>query len=77
VEVDVEIWPSGTRFEAGDALRLIIRGTDVYPGAALWRHIDTRNSGAHIVHTGGDFDSYLVVPTIPSVDLRRWESPDV
>jgi predicted acyl esterase len=77
VDVDVEIWPSGTRFEAGDTLRLIIRGTDVYPGAALWRHIDTRNSGAHIVRTGGEFDSYLVVPTLPAAELTRWASPDV
>lgn len=29
VELNVEIWPSGTRFEKGEGLRFIVQGTDV------------------------------------------------
>src|SRR5262249_24832982 len=33
VPLDIEIWPSGTRFAAGEKLRLIVQGTDInrYP----------------------------------------------
>ena len=29
VELDIEIWPSGTKFEKGEGLRFIVQGTDV------------------------------------------------
>jgi uncharacterized protein len=29
VELDIEIWPSGTRFEKGEGLRFVVQGTDV------------------------------------------------
>lgn len=67
--IDVEIWPSGTRFDAGEQLRLIIQGSDVYkypPGIVNVGHSQTRNSGAHIIHAGGQYDSHLLVPVIPS-----------
>lgn len=65
VDVDVEIWPSSTRFEAGQRLRLRLRGNDFYTGAVMSRHIGLRNRGDHIVHTGGTYDSYLTIPTLP------------
>jgi predicted acyl esterase len=39
--VRVEIWPSGTRFNAGERLRLILSGTDIH--APLHKHTDLRN----------------------------------
>jgi uncharacterized protein len=63
--LDIEILPSGTSFEPGDRLRLVVQGTDVhkYPKSAVFaRHEDTVNQGAHIIHTGGRFDSHLLVP---------------
>ena len=78
VAVDVEVWPSGTRFEAGDALEVRIMGSDPYPGAALWRHPTTRNRGTHVVHAGGEWDSQLVLSVlVPEPDAPVWESPDV
>jgi predicted acyl esterase len=66
--VDVEIWPSGTRFEAGESLRVVIQGTDVYrypkPLVAS-RHEHTVNRGRHVIHTGGIHDSHLLVPIVP------------
>lgn len=78
VELDIEIWPSGTRFNAGEALRLTIQGSDPYPGAALWRHLEVRNSGAHLIHTGGQYDSYLILPVLTAAaGSMQWKSPDV
>lgn len=66
VDVDIEIWPSGTRFEAGEGLRLLLRGSDFYTGAVMSRHLETRNNGNHLLHTGGSkYDSFLVIPMLP------------
>lgn len=65
--VDIEIWPSGTRFDAGEGLRLVIQGRDVYdyPKPVMAdRHEDTVNRGAHVLFGGGSFDSYLLVPVV-------------
>jgi hypothetical protein len=69
VPVDIEIWPSGTRFVAGEQLRLVIQGRDVYeypPGIVKMAHSQTRNAGTHIIRTGGLHESRLLVPVIPA-----------
>jgi uncharacterized protein len=69
VPVDIEIWPSGTRFAAGERLRLIIQGSDIYeypPGVVNAGHSQTRNTGTHVIHAGGKYDSHLLVPAIPA-----------
>lgn len=70
VPLDIEIWPSSTLFRAGETLRLLIKGEDIYteipqPGPAVMRHEETRNRGVHVLHTGGAHDSYLLLPVIP------------
>jgi predicted acyl esterase len=71
VAVDIEIWPSSTRFRAGEQLRVVIQGQDVQqeglPNAPFARHERTRNRGAHVIHTGGTTDSHLLIPVIPPV----------
>jgi uncharacterized protein len=65
--LDIEILPSGTGFEPGERLLLAIQGTDVhkYPKPLVFaRHEDTCNRGAHVVHTGGQFASHLVIPVL-------------
>jgi predicted acyl esterase len=65
--VQIEILPSGTRFEAGDVLRLRIKGRDIYnyPKPQLYmRHEDTVNGGTHHIHTGPHADSYLLIPSV-------------
>jgi len=67
VPLEIEIWPSGTRFEAGESLRLIVQGTDIpsHPWAfAQHVHAATVNSGVHVIYTGGKYDSYLLVPVV-------------
>lgn len=69
VAVDIEVWPSGTRFDAGEQLRLIVQGSDVYkypPGIVNMGHSQTRNSGTHVIHAGGPYDSHLLVPVVRS-----------
>ncbi|MDQ6878240.1 MAG: CocE/NonD family hydrolase [Candidatus Dormibacteraeota bacterium] len=68
VPVEIEIWPSGTRFAQGEQLRLLVQAADVQqypPGVVSMAHSVTRNVGAHVIHTGGKYDSHLLVPVIP------------
>ena len=76
VPVEIEIWPFSVRFAAGETLRLIVAGSDIYrreDGAMLPfpLHQQTRNAGTHIVRTGGAFDSAILLPVIPSKDLPQ------
>ena len=69
VPVEIEIWPSSTLFRAGETLRVVVKGMDIYreglPNLPFARHEELRNKGRHIIHAGGDFDSHLLVPVIP------------
>jgi predicted acyl esterase len=70
-EVDIEILPSGTRFLAGETLRLIVKGRDIYnhPKPMLYmRHEETVNLGTHRIHTGGDTASWLLIPVVELED---------
>ena len=65
VPLDIEILPSGTAFAPGETLRLVIQGRDIYryPRPLVQAfHDDSVNHGLHLVHTGGRFDSHLLVP---------------
>jgi hypothetical protein len=67
VPLEIEIWPSSTKFEAGETLQVIVQGSDIYafPGVKHGQlHPNTRNAGQHIVHAGGKFDSHLLIPVI-------------
>jgi predicted acyl esterase len=76
VPVEIEIWPFSVRFAAGERLRLIVAGSDIYPrdeGVMLPfpLHQQTRNAGTHIIRTGGAFDSVILLPIVPSKDLPQ------
>jgi predicted acyl esterase len=67
VEAQIEILPSGTRFAAGDVLRVRIKGRDIYtyPKPQLYmRHEDTVNGGVHHIHTGPGTQSHLLIPVV-------------
>jgi uncharacterized protein len=69
VPLDIEILPSGTRFEPGETLRLTVQGRDVHraPRPLVQPlHDDSVNRGPHVIHTGGRFDSHLLVPRAPA-----------
>jgi putative CocE/NonD family hydrolase len=69
VPVEIEILPSSTLFEQGEKLRLLVQGSDIYSYPEEYHsdgHTATVNKGEHIIYTGGEYDSYLLVPVIPS-----------
>jgi predicted acyl esterase len=71
VPLDIEIWPSGTRFAAGETLRLIVQGDDINRYSkeqvpVYFRHEASVNTGRHVIHAGGACESYLLVPVIPA-----------
>jgi uncharacterized protein len=56
------------RFAPGETLRLVIQGTDIYrqPRPLVQTfHDDSVNRGPHLIHTGGRFDSHLLIPHAP------------
>lgn len=70
VPVDIEFWPCSARFAAGETLRLVVAGKDIYEpeqGVQLPfpLHRQTRNAGSHILHTGSERDSVLLLPVVP------------
>jgi putative CocE/NonD family hydrolase len=66
VPVDIEIWPSSKIWHAGQHLRVVVSGHYVRKEGWFepfaW---DLCNRGHHIIHTGGKYDSHLLVPVIP------------
>ena len=73
VVAEIEILPSGTRFEAGEGLLLIVQGTDIkrYPKPLTYaRHENTVNAGPHRIHTGPGHPSRIVLPILPASEVR-------
>jgi predicted acyl esterase len=64
VPVEIEILPSSTLFEAGETLRLVVKGRDVFSNA-MHHHRRLCNQGNHTIYTGGDHESHLLLPIIP------------
>ena len=78
-EVDLEIWPMGLALEKGSRLTLMLQGKDFErPGAtgplrgvAWFTHDDPvdrppeRFAGTNAIHTGGPYQSYLLLPMLP------------
>ena len=64
VAVDIELCPSSTFFSAGETLQLIVASHDINPSAPFVKSIEG-NFGRHVLHTGGKYDSYLLIPFIP------------
>ncbi len=69
VAVEISICPMGMLWHAGQQLRIVIQGfgkswmDTLHPGQPIFKY-DLRNQGEHIIHTGGKYDSYLLVPII-------------
>ena len=61
--VEIPLYPVGLLLHSGEQLRLIVTGHTIMgapmPGSAKPK---TDNHGRHIIHTGGKYDSHLVLP---------------
>jgi putative CocE/NonD family hydrolase len=67
VPVDIELYPSSTFFTAGESLQLIIAAEEII-STPPYRKDASFNRGNHVVHFGGNHDSHLLVPKIPSTE---------
>ncbi len=65
VPVEIDIWPISRIWHKGQAIRITVSG--VYKRED-WTFAECpmyTNKGKHIIHAGGEYDSYLQVPVIP------------
>jgi uncharacterized protein len=68
VPVEIGIWPTSMIWHAGQQLRVIVSGHYIETrGADWWESFkyESLDCGTCIIHTGGKYDSHLLVPTIP------------
>ena len=66
VPLDIVLWPTGMRWHPGEQLRVTVAGHELR--GSLVPNIpppSTVNSGHHVIHTGGRYDSHLLVPVVP------------
>jgi len=70
VAMEIAIWPVAMKIHAGETLCLAIGGQPFdafgFPGMPGADKIATRNRGTHIIHTGGQYDSHVVLPLLRS-----------
>lgn len=65
VPVDIEIVPSSRIWHKGEKLRIQIAGRYIREGWFEPLSWDQDNRGKHIIHTGGEYESFIQVPVIP------------
>jgi len=69
VSVDIEILPSSTLFRAGESLKVVVQGADLFEHPFLaHEYSDQINVGNHTIYSGAEYDSYLLIPVVPSED---------
>lgn len=67
VELKITLSPTAMAIRAGEKLRLLIAGQNLVPlGLPGLEELELRNAGRHIVHTGADRPSRLVLPIVGS-----------
>ena len=63
VPVEIELYPMGLTLYPGEQLRLIVSARDEFNSMMPGTPTDPpQNKGKHIIHTGGQYDSYLQLP---------------
>ena len=65
VPVEIEVLPSGTGYAPGERLELTVQGFDIIDYPPRYAHAETVNAGNHTIHTGGSYDSHLLIPIVP------------
>ena len=61
VPVDIEIWPTSRLWHKGQQLRVQIAGHYIRENWFERLEWDADNKGSHIIHTGGQYDSYMQI----------------
>jgi hypothetical protein len=63
VPVDIELYPSSTFVTVAETLQLIVASYEIIP-SVLYRKDASCNHGNHVLHFGGEYDSYLLIPKV-------------
>ncbi len=63
VPVDVALYPSSTFFAAGETVQLIVAPREIIPSPPYIKDASF-NRGTHVLHCGGEYESYLLVPKV-------------
>ena len=66
VQVQVEIWPTSMVFAKGHRLRLDVQPRDGVGSASYMHYHADYNTGTNTIYSGGDKESYLLLPVIPA-----------
>jgi predicted acyl esterase len=66
VEVQVEIWPTSMVFRKGHRIRLDVQPRDGAGSAGYMHYHADYNTGSNTIYAGGERQSYLLLPVIPS-----------
>jgi uncharacterized protein len=66
VPLDIAILPNSRIYKAGERLRVLVSGHYTRkPGWIEPFEYEPINKGEHVIHSGGKYDSYLLIPYIP------------
>ena len=70
-ELDIELLPFTGRIRHGESIELVIQGTDIVQmePALVQKHEETVNKGDHVVYSGGECQSYIVLPFVDDLKL--------
>jgi predicted acyl esterase len=66
VKVDVEIWPTSMVFKKGHRIRLDVQPRDGIGSRTYMHYYADYNTGTNTVYAGGQYESYLLLPVIPT-----------
>ena len=67
VPLYITFWPMSMVFAEGEGIKLFIAGHDLSEPAVATMKLqapDDENMGQHHVHTGGQYDSHLILPIV-------------
>lgn len=68
IPVDIEMYPHSRVWHKGEYISIRLAGrfikTEWFHDASM-NHETDNGDGIHVIHTGGKYDSYLQIPTIP------------
>jgi uncharacterized protein len=68
VPVDIEFWPMGCLWHAGETIRVVVAGHPLlYVGNPISGESlgSSLNRGEHVIWTGGRYNSHLLIPRTP------------
>lgn len=67
VPLDITFWPMGMVLAEGEGIKLLVAGHVLSEPATAMMKIkepDDENVGQHNIHTGGKYDSHLILPIV-------------